>query len=118
MYQYQKETVAQAEKVPANVVSGRAHRLGMANNEPLIVAMDAMIRYAKAHKTRYDSPLSEDSVLGDEWLNAVKGLRGLLNGDGAVAMEKDISTDSKDNGAVEGMFWDALKIAGYKEEDL
>lgn len=27
-------------------------------------------------------------------------------------------TDSKDNGAVEGMFWDALAIAGFTEADL
>jgi hypothetical protein len=86
--------------------------------EPLIVMMDALIRYAKAHEKRFESKLAEDYVLGPLWLNAAKGVRGLLNGDGALAHEEGWNTDSKDNGAVEGMFWDAMALAGFKEEEL
>lgn len=110
--------MAQASKLPEKSVSYQSHYIGMANTEPLIVCMDALIRYAKAHQKRFDSQLAEDYVLGPEWLSAAKAVRALLNGDGAVAHELERNTDSKDNGAVEGMFWDAMKIAGFKEEDL
>jgi hypothetical protein len=115
---YTIETIDAACKVPINTVSGRAHHLGMSNREPLIVAMDAMIRYAKAHQRRFGDKLCEDYFLGPLWLDTVKGVRGLLNGDGAIAHERGVATDSKDNGAVEEMFWSALGIAGFKESDL
>jgi hypothetical protein len=117
-YAYQPETIAQAEKVPANVVDGQSHRIGYNNAEPLIVMMDSLIRYARAHEKRFGSKLSGDYVLGPEWANAAKAVRALMIGDGAVAHETERSTDSKSNGAVEGMFWDAVKIAGFTEEDL
>jgi len=97
-------------------ISEQSHQIGMTNFEPLIVAMDVLIKYAKAHKAAYFSPLSEDYVLGDPWLEAVKGIRELLNGNGAVAMHMNRSQDSKDNGTIESMFWSALEIAGYTEE--
>ena len=37
---------------------------------------------------------------------------------GAVAHERGITTDTKDNGCVESMFWAAMDIAGFTEEDL
>ena len=116
---YQDETLKQFEKLAPDTMSYNAHKKGLKENEPIIVAMDAMIRYAKAHKKAYDIPLSFDWVLGPNWLEIVKGIRGLCDGDGAVAMENEKpSRDSKDNGCIEGMFWDALNIAGYTEKDL
>ncbi len=50
--------------------------------------------------------------------STAKGIRALLNGDGAIAMKKGITTDSKDNGAVEEMFWQAMNTAGFTEADL
>jgi len=61
--------------------------------------------------------INEDGFLGRPWLEAVKGVRALLNGDGAIAMKQGITTDSKDNGAVEAMFWNALSVAGFTEGD-
>jgi hypothetical protein len=117
-YRLQQETIDQSCKVPDNVISGRSHRLGLEHGEPLVIMMDALIRYAKAHEKRFESKLAEDYVLGPEWLKAASAIRQLLNGDGAVAHELGRNTDSKDNGAVEGMFWDAMAIAGFKESDL
>ncbi len=97
-------------------ISNYSHVEGLLLAEPLIVAMDALIKYADAYRKRFDSPLCEDSFLADPWLESAKGIRSLLNGDGANAMANDITTDSKDNGAVESMFWSALEIAGYTEE--
>lgn len=50
--------------------------------EAAIVAMfGALDTYACAHSRRYSSPLGEDYVLGDEWRDMARGLRGLLNGE-------------------------------------
>ena len=117
-HRWQSETVGRMESVPANVVSGNAHRIGMGATEPIIMILDALIRYAKAHEKRFESKLAQDYVLGVEWLAMAKGARALLNGDGAVAHERGLNTDSKDNGACEAMFWDALEIAGFGQEDL
>lgn len=109
---------AELAKMAPNSVSLQSHDLGMKNDEPLIVMMDCLFQYASAYKTRHEQPLSEDYVLGAEWLKAAVGVRGLLNGDGAHAMKVGRSTDSKDNGTVESMFWDAMAAAGFKEEDI
>ena len=116
---YQDETMKQFEKLAPGTISEASHRKGLKENEPIIIAMDAMIRYAKAYTKANDVPLSFDWTLGPNWLDVVKGIRGLLDGDGAVAMEnEEPSRDSKDNGCIEGMFWDALSIAEYTEKDL
>ena len=115
---YQSETIEQYLKLEKGSMAFAAHTKGLKENEPIIIAMDAMIRYAKAYSKAYDISLSCDYVLGQNWLEIVKGIRGLCDGDGAVAMENEITTDSKDNGCIEGMFWDALNIAGYTEKDL
>ncbi len=117
LYRYSAEAVVQANKIPSGTVAEKGHKDGMTEGEPLIIAMDCMIKYAEAYKVRFSGcqTLAEDYVLGDEWLSVVKGIRGLLNSDGANALFKG-TLDTKDNGAVEGMFWDALAMAGYTEE--
>ena len=112
---FQEETIKHYRLLKDGTVSQHAHMIGLHEMEPLIVAMDAMLRYAKAHKKAYGSDLSNDGVLGDYFLDTIKGLRGLLNGMGAVAMERNITTDSKDNGCVEGMFWDCVSNGGFEQ---
>ncbi len=114
----QPETMLAISKVPRGTVAEQSVKRGLAGGEPLLLALDGMLRYAKAHKTQFDGLLCEDYVLGDEWLQVVKGLRGLLNGNGAVANEKSISTDTKDNGVCEEIFWAALGVAGFEEKDI
>lgn len=116
VYRYTSETVAHANKLTFNTVSEKAHKQGMLEGEPLLIAMDALHKYAEAYQLRFEQPLAEDGVLGDQWLESVKGIRALLNGDGALAMRRGITTDSKDNGCIESLFWDALRMAGYTEE--
>lgn len=120
-YSYQHETIDVALRLSATcagTVAEQSHRVGMRGAEPLIVMLDALIRYAKAHALRFDAPLSEDYIIGPAWLEAAKGVRALLNGNGALAHELNRSTDSKDNGACEAMFWKAIKIAGFTEDDI
>lgn len=105
-------------KSSPGTVSLDSHSWGMSRDEPLIVMMDCLRTYAVAYEKRSQGDLADDGVLGKEWLKAAKGVRALLNGDGAAAMLVGRSTDSKDNGTVEAMFWDALQAAGFVEEDL
>lgn len=117
-YTYQPETAAQWSKLTRGTIAHQSHTIGLNAAEPLIVAMDALLSYAKEYRAHYNSPLADDGVLGKSWLDAAQGVRALLNGDGAVAMRLDRTTDSKDNGAVESVFWDAMNAAGFKESDL
>jgi hypothetical protein len=106
----QPETVAAFRKLPTGVVSQESAAIGLRHGEPLVLILDALTRYARAHETRFGAKLAEDYVLGPAWLEAVKGVHGLLDGDGAVAHELDRSSDSKDNGMCEAIFWAALAV--------
>jgi hypothetical protein len=106
-YGFHPKTSEAAWKIPAGTISEDQHKRGMRTGDPLIISMDALIKYAEAHKRRFESPLSEDYVLGPLWLESAKGIRGLLNGE-----------TLSDCGSVETMFWSAMEIAGFTEKDL
>lgn len=46
----------------------------------ILGVLDGLIIYAAAHEEQYDSKIAEDRYLGEQWLDALRGLRGLLNG--------------------------------------
>lgn len=118
---FQEETHDAMNKLAAtapNSIALQSMSLGVRENEPLLVAMDAMIRYAKAYRKAYESPVGDDMVLGPQFADVIAGLRALLNGDGAVAMERGITTDSKDNGTLESLYWTACEIAGLDGDSL
>ena len=117
-YRYTVETIAHANKLTVGTVAEQAHKYGMEHGEPLLVAMDALFKYANTYWRVHNNQLASDGVLGATWLDAVKGIRALLNGNGQIAMARNITTDTKDNGCIESLFWDALKVAGYTEADL
>lgn len=108
----QPETMAAIAKLDNNCVDAQSMRLGFNGGEPLILALDGLLRYAKAYQQRFESRLADDGVLGQYWLEALRGIHGLLNGDGAVAMERNITTDSKSNGVCEDIYCAALAVAG------
>lgn len=111
-YSLQSETVKAIAGVPAGTVDAQSTRLGVNHGEPLLVAIDALISYAKAHEIRYESKLVEDRILGVEFKDALFALHGLLDGMGAVAMRRGVTTDSKSNGVLESMYWSACAAAG------
>jgi hypothetical protein len=114
----QNESYDEIDKLEKGTVEWQAHKLGLKEGEPLLYALDGLLRYAKAYKRRYGSDLASDYALSEPWLDALKSIRFLLAGYGAVAMERDISTDSKSNGDCEGIFWQAIEIAGFSEADI
>jgi len=121
---YQTETIAAFNKLTPNTVAYHEHLTGLRAGEPIIVMIDGLIRYAKAHKAVYGSPLASDYVLGENWLETLKAARSLCDGVGAVAMERNAApavkrlTDSKCNGSIEQMFESALTIAGFDRNEL
>jgi len=117
-YLFTNETQTELGKVPEGTVARAAQDIGIADAEPLLIGLDCLLRYAQCYAARFDSRLAADYVLGPEYLSALKGFRGLLNGDGAVAMLRGLSRDSKDNGACEAIFWQAMNAAGFTEADL
>lgn len=119
LYEYSAEALEAAAKVSRlspGTVSEAAHLRGMRHAEPLIVILDCLLKYAKAYRARFEGKLSDDGCLGDYWLDAIKGVHGLLNGDGVIAMMQGITTDSKDNGACEDLYWKARAVAGFEDE--
>ena len=121
-YAFQPETTKAYARIPSGTIALQAHSTGVLEAEPIIVILDSLIRYAKAHEARFEGKLSEDYFLGPLFLKALTATRELLNGNGAVANEYEsrgfACRDSKDNGACESMFWKAMEIGGFKEEDI
>lgn len=99
-------------------IASRSHFLGEDNAEPLYIIPRLAHRYAVAHEARFGEKIANDHVLGLEFLKIIVGARGLLNGNGAVSNERGITTDSKDNGVAEAMFWDCMEVAGFTEADI
>ncbi len=116
-YFWTGEAAACAAPIAPGTVSEAQQIKGMLGCEPLVVCMDAMVHYAKAYEARFEAKLCDDYVLGPQFLSAIQGLRGLLNGDGAIAMAR-MRGDTKDNGWCEAMFWRAMDASGFKEENL
>lgn len=71
-------------------------------------ACHALKTYADAHKSRFDTHLADDYVLGPAWLQWLKGVRTLLNG----------ITGRLDCGTVDGFLLNLAQEHGFREEDL
>jgi hypothetical protein len=109
----QSETQKALNKIPLGTLDHQSMSLGFRNGEPLLCILDGLLRYAKAYEQRFESKLANDPILGDAWLNAITSVQALLDGDGAVALEMGISTDSKSNGVCEEVYWAARNAAGF-----
>jgi hypothetical protein len=96
-----------ASKLTRGTVAHQRHTTGIFRNEPVMVLMDTLLRYAEKHERRFESKLSEDYFLGPAWLQSIMGVRTLLNGEGDF-----------DGGTLEELFWKALEVAGFTEADL
>jgi hypothetical protein len=97
-------------------VAHQSHMIAITHGEPLLYALAGLVRYARAYYVRYDTRVAEDNVLGPAFRAALTGLHDLLNGDGAIAMERGSTQDSKDNSACEELYQRAREEAGLSEE--
>ena len=111
-------TVAELAKIPKNTVAEQSAKRGVMRAEPILLGLDGMLRFAHAYVSKHGSPIADDYVARPEFIGALRGIHGLLNFDGAVAMERGYNTDSKDNGVCEAIYWEALRVAGLCEAEL
>ena len=97
-------------------IAAEANAIGVRGGEPLIHILDSMLRYAEAYRQRNGVDLAQDCVLGPAWISAIQAIHVLFDGTGAIAMERGLWWDSKDNSFCEGIYWDALEVAGFCED--
>lgn len=114
----QRETVDALSKIPAGCVNARSARLGIFEGEPLLVMADALLSYAKAYRARFEQPINSDGVAHKAFGNMLRGVKTMLDFDGAVALRRGITTDSKDNACICDILEAACKIGGYDWNNL
>ena len=85
-----------------------AMRSPLGSERPIVQMIDGLKSYALAHQTRFGWNLERDYVLGPAWLQMVKGLRELLNGD----------LGRLDGGTVDAAIVDMAHKAGFTDEEL
>jgi hypothetical protein len=78
-----KEQRKRTPKDPTGYI--RRHELAfMAPTKPFEQAIVQMLlglkHYASDHENAYGSKLADDGVIGEAWLDALRGLRAMLNG--------------------------------------
>lgn len=129
-YSWQPETLAAFQAVTdqaPRTVAARDARLSFDHAEPVLVILDAAIAWAKAYRARFEQPLADDYMARDEFASIISGARALLNFDGARKMKRDARdldnprsdwTDSKENGMLESLYWEACRIAGLDGEAI
>ena len=77
---------------------------------PLLAMIDGLLRLAAWHAERFDgSPIAEDGFTGPYWIEAAKNVRNMFSSASPAGFSA---------GACEAVFWRAMDIAGFSEEDL
>ena len=71
--------------------------------QPIAMTLSAMHHYAIVHSERYGSRLADDYVLGPAFLEVLKGLRVMLNGE----------CGNLDCGTVDGAIYKLATLAGF-----
>ncbi len=66
-----------------------------------------LTEYAGAHVRQYDSPIADDGVLGEAWLDALRGVRALLNGE----------LGRLDGGTLDHAIIELYKAAGFEGDE-
>jgi hypothetical protein len=119
---WQPETlaaIARLQEIAPGTVSARDMVSGLALAEPYLVILDQCIRIAKAYRTEFERPISEDYMASPEIASILSGVRAFLNFDGAAKWEiPTMKHDTKDNGTLESLYWTACEIAGLDGENL
>lgn len=117
-YRLQPATMQALGKVPHGTVNARSVALGLDSGEPLLIIADALLRYAKAYRRRFGGFVANDGVGGDAFRAMLRGVKVFLDFDGGVALERGLTTDSKDNAAMCDILQAACEAAGLEWEEL
>lgn len=71
---------------------------------PIVRLITAAAQYADAHFLAYESRIGQDGVLGDAWLQIIKSIRELLNGE----------IGRLDGGVTDRLLCDMLELEGFE----
>jgi hypothetical protein len=74
--------------------------------QSIVRMLAALAAYADCHETKYEASIGTDGVIGDAWLDSLRGVRALLNGE----------TGGLDCGVVDATILAMAKAAGFEEE--
>ena len=74
---------------------------------PITTMLHALATYADEHERRYESPVGEDGVMGEYWLDMAKAVKGLLTGE----------TGRLDCGTVDHTIQALVVLAGFSKEE-
>jgi hypothetical protein len=85
-------------KIDMDQPDGQGMSLGVKNDEPLLCILNDVLRYCKAYRKANDHPIGKDSYCHDYVRDILQGVEGMLSMQGGVALERNVTTDSKDNG--------------------
>lgn len=94
------------------------HLLGKRMGEPFYVMADGLIRWAKAHEKYYGSPLGKDYYCRPLFIAIAYALTQAGSTIGVIALDKGITTDSKDNSVLFNLVMEACRIAEINSEEL
>lgn len=98
---------ADIRSMPGTVDAQRM-RAAVRAEHPLLTAIDSLYHMATLHTARHECKIAEDYYCGPYWLTSARATRNLFSADfGPIS-----------NGTLEGLFWRAMDVAGYKESDL
>lgn len=117
-YPLQSETLAAHETLKDGTRAHQEVSLGHREGEPLLVIFDALLSYAKTFEAHFGQKIADDYVASPEFSSMLSGARGMLNFNGGVANGAGITTDSKDTGALETLYWEACKAAGIDGDSI
>jgi hypothetical protein len=87
---------------------GARHVTAWNAGHPIATLCTALARYADDHRARYESSLGDDGVLGPAWLDMLRSIRTLLNGE----------LGQLDGGTIDGLLYDMAEAAGFEREEL
>jgi len=117
-YHLQPETVQAHEPIPSGTVMDQRATMGASLGEPLLVIFDALLSYAKSYESAMGQKLAEDPCAKPEFASLLSGAHGMLNFNGGVANARNLTSDSKDNTALDTLYRVACEAAGFDPETL
>lgn len=81
----------------------KAWQTKVGSGSAIVTLIEGMAQYADSHHAQYGAPVGEDYVLGDEWEQIARAVRGLLNGE----------RGDLDGNTVDTLIADMLRAEGF-----
>ncbi len=103
-----KVIAAQGAMCPGTIESREIAAM-IALNHPILAMIDGLLSLADWSIREFDARVADDGFTGPYWIDAAKNVRGMFSSASPAGFSA---------GACEAVFWRAMEIAGFSEEDL